>query len=174
VVIDEQHRFGVVQRAELRKKGPAPDVLVMTATPIPRTLAMTVYGDLDVSVIDEMPPGKKPVLTKIFSESQRLRVYEIIRREMNRGHQIFIVYPLVEASENLDLKDATRMAEHLAKEIFPGYLVGLVHGLRKTVRGKIISNAIVQINLKPTKEGPKKLSEIFQEQNKSEAPVEKN
>ena len=131
VVIDEQHRFGVVQRAELRKKGPAPDVLVMTATPIPRTLAMTVYGDLDVSVIDEMPPGKKPVLTKIFSESQRLRVYEIIRREMNRGHQIFIVYPLVEASENLDLKDATRMAEHLAKEIFPGYLVGLVHGRMK-------------------------------------------
>jgi ATP-dependent DNA helicase RecG len=131
VVIDEQHRFGVVQRAALRKKGPVPDVLVMTATPIPRTLAMTVYGDLDVSVIDEMPPGKKPVRTKIFSESQRMRVYEIIRREMNKGNQIFIVYPLVEASENLDLKDATRMAEHLQNEIFPECRVGLVHGRMK-------------------------------------------
>ncbi len=131
VVIDEQHRFGVVQRAALRKKGPVPDVLVMTATPIPRTLAMTVYGDLDVSVIDEMPPGKKPIRTKMFSESQRMRVYEIIHREMNKGNQIFIVYPLVEASENLDLKDATRMAEHLQNEIFPECRVGLVHGRMK-------------------------------------------
>jgi ATP-dependent DNA helicase RecG len=131
VVIDEQHRFGVVQRAALRKKGPVPDVLVMTATPIPRTLAMTVYGDLDVSVIDEMPPGKKPIRTKIFSESQRMRVYEIIRREKNKGNQIFIVYPLVEASENLDLKDATRMAEHLQKKIFPESRVGLIHGRMK-------------------------------------------
>ena len=131
VVIDEQHRFGVVQRAALRKKGPVPDVLVMTATPIPRTLAMTVYGDLDVSVIDEMPPGKKPVRTKVFSEAQRTRVYEIIRREVEKGNQVFIVYPLVEASENLDLKDATRMAEHLQQRIFPDCRVGLVHGRMK-------------------------------------------
>ena len=131
VVIDEQHRFGVIQRAALRRKGPVPDVLVMTATPIPRTLAMTVYGDLDVSVIDEMPPDKKPVRTKVFPEAQRVRVYEIIRREVEKGNQVFIVYPLVEASENLDLKDATRMAEHLRKEIFPEYHIGLVHGRMK-------------------------------------------
>jgi ATP-dependent DNA helicase RecG len=131
VVIDEQHRFGVVQRAALRKKGLIPDVLVMTATPIPRTLAMTVYGDLDVSVIDEMPPEKKPVRTKIFSETQRTRVYEIIRREVKKGNQVFIVYPLVEASEKLDLKDATCMAEHLRKEIFPDCRIGLIHGRMK-------------------------------------------
>jgi ATP-dependent DNA helicase RecG len=130
-VIDEQHRFGVIQRAALRKKGQIPDVLVMTATPIPRTLAMTVYGDLDVSVIDEMPPEKKPVRTKVFSEIQRTRVYEIIRREVEKGNQVFIVYPLVEASENLDLKDATRMAEHLRNEIFPDCRIGLVHGRMK-------------------------------------------
>ncbi len=133
VVIDEQHRFGVVQRASLRKKGIAPDVLVMTATPIPRTLSMTVYGDLDVSVIDELPPDKKPVRTKVFSEKQRARLYEIIRREAEKGHQIFIVYPLVEESENLDLKDATRMAEHLQKAIFPDYRIGLIHGRMKGV-----------------------------------------
>jgi len=131
VVIDEQHRFGVVQRAALRKKGLIPDVLVMTATPIPRTLAMTVYGDLDVSVIDEMPPEKKPVRTKVFSDTQRTRVYEIIRREVKKGNQVFIVYPLVEASEKLDLKDATCMAEHLRKEIFPDCRIGLVHGRMK-------------------------------------------
>ncbi len=131
VVIDEQHRFGVVQRAALRKKGQIPDVLVMTATPIPRTLAMTVYGDLDVSVIDEMPPGKQPTRTKVFSEAQRSRVYEIIRREVKKGNQVFIVYPLVEASENLDLKDAVRMAEHLHKNVFPELNVGLVHGRMK-------------------------------------------
>jgi ATP-dependent DNA helicase RecG len=130
-VIDEQHRFGVVQRAMLRKKGIIPDVLVMTATPIPRSLAMTVYGDLDVSVIDELPPGKKEIRTKVFFETQRKRVYEIVRREALKGNQIFIVYPLVEASENLDLKDAKRMAEHLQKEIFPEYRIGLIHGRMK-------------------------------------------
>jgi ATP-dependent DNA helicase RecG len=127
-IIDEQHRFGVAQRDELRRKGLQPDLLLMTATPIPRTLAMTVYGDLDVSVIDEMPPGKKPVRTKVFTETQRLRVYEIIRQEMRRGNQAFIVYPLVAESETLSLKDASHMAEHLQKDIFPGYPVGLVHG----------------------------------------------
>jgi len=130
VVIDEQHRFGVMQRANLRNKGIAADVLVMTATPIPRTLAMTVYGDLDVSVIDEMPPGKT-VRTVLMGESRRQAVYETIRKELARGHQAFIVYPLVEQSENLDLKDATKMAEHLQKDIFPDDRVGLIHGKMK-------------------------------------------
>ncbi|MEN6509217.1 MAG: ATP-dependent DNA helicase RecG [Smithella sp.] len=130
-VIDEQHRFGVMQRASLRSKGIQADVLVMTATPIPRTLAMTVYGDLDVSVIDEMPPGKKPVRTLLMGESRRESVYETIRKEIAIGHQVFIVYPLVEQSENLDLKDATKMADHLQKDIFTDCRVGLIHGKMK-------------------------------------------
>ena len=130
-VIDEQHRFGVMQRASLRSKGIQADVLVMTATPIPRTLAMTVYGDLDVSVIDEMPPGKKPVRTILMGESKRTAVYESIHREIAKGHQVFIVYPLVEQSENLDLKDATKMADHLQKDIFTDCRVGLIHGKMK-------------------------------------------
>ena len=131
VVIDEQHRFGVMQRATLRNKGIDADVLVMTATPIPRTLAMTVYGDLDVSVIDEMPPGKIPVATTVMGENKRDKVYSIIASELDHGHQTFIVYPLVEQSENLDLKDATNMAAHLQKDIFPDYKVGLIHGKMK-------------------------------------------
>ncbi len=131
VVIDEQHRFGVLQRATMRTKGAAPDVLVMTATPIPRTLAMTVYGDLDVSVIDELPPRKKPIKTKVFYESQRPLVYEAIRKELAKKHQIFIVYPLVDESEALDLKDATRMAQHLQQDIFPDNRIGLIHGRLK-------------------------------------------
>ena len=131
VVIDEQHRFGVMQRATLRAKGINADVLVMTATPIPRTLAMTVYGDLDVSVIDEMPPGKKPVRTILVAESRREKVYQTISAELAKGHQAFIVYPLVEQSETLDLKDATNMAAHLQKDIFPNAHVGLIHGKMK-------------------------------------------
>ena len=131
VVVDEQHRFGVIQRAALRGKGINPDVLVMTATPIPRTLAMTVYGDLDISVIDEMPPGKKPIKTKVFYEKGRDKVYDIIRRETGKGNQAFIVYPLVEESEALDLKDATGMAAHLREDIFPDLRVGLIHGRMK-------------------------------------------
>jgi ATP-dependent DNA helicase RecG len=120
-----------VQRAKLREKGTSPDVLVMTATPIPRTLAMTVYADLDLSVIDELPPGKIPVRTKVFSEAQRNHVYEIIRKEVEKGNQAFVVYPLVTESEKLDLKDATRMAQHLGEEVFPNYRIGLVHGQMK-------------------------------------------
>ena len=131
VVIDEQHRFGVMQRATLRAKGINADVLVMTATPIPRTLAMTVYGDLDVSVIDEMPPGKKPVRTILVAESRREKVYQTISAELAKGHQAFIVYPLVEQSETLDLKDATNMSAHLQKDIFPNAHVGLIHGKMK-------------------------------------------
>jgi len=140
-VVDEQHRFGVVQRATLRAKGPNPDVLVMTATPIPRTLAMTVYGDLDISVIDEMPPGKKPVRTKVFYERERPRVYEIIRKEIAKSNQVFIVYPLVTESEALDLKDATRMAEHLQKDVFPDLRVGLIHGRMKGTEKERIMKA---------------------------------
>jgi len=131
-VIDEQHRFGVMQRALLREKGLSPDVLVMTATPIPRTLAMTVYGDLDISVIDEMPPGKKPVKTKVYYEKHRDKVYDIIRREVEKGNQVFIIYPLVEESETLDLKDATTMSRHLQQEVFREYRVGLIHGKMKS------------------------------------------
>ena len=130
-IIDEQHRFGVIQRAALRAKGTNPDVLVMTATPIPRTLGMTVYGDLDISVIDELPPGKKPIKTKVFFEKSRAKVYDIVRGEVEKGNQVFIVYPLVEESEALDLKDATTMATHLQKDIFPDLRVGLIHGRMK-------------------------------------------
>ena len=131
-IIDEQHKFGVVQRGLLKKKGDNPDVLVMTATPIPRTLAMTIYGDLDVSVIDEMPPGRMPVETRVFGESARGKVYQIVEEEVKKGRQAFIVYPLVEESEKLDLKDATRMAEHLQKDVFPGFRIGLLHGRMKS------------------------------------------
>ncbi|MCX7817262.1 MAG: ATP-dependent DNA helicase RecG [Syntrophales bacterium] len=128
VIIDEQHRFGVLQRAQLRAKGLKPDVLVMTATPIPRTLAMTIYGDLDVSIIDELPSGRRAVKTKVYFNTQREEVYELVRKELKKGHKVFIVYPLVEESETLDLKDATRMAEELQRNIFPEYTVGLIHG----------------------------------------------
>jgi len=131
VVIDEQHRFGVVQRANLRSKGINADMLVMTATPIPRTLAMTVYGDLDVSVIDEMPPNKKPVQTFLMSESKRRSVYSMIESELSKGNQVFIVYPLIEQSEKLDLKDASNMAKHLQEDVFPSHRVGLIHGKMK-------------------------------------------
>ena len=131
-IIDEQHKFGVVQRGLLKKKGGNPDVLVMTATPIPRTLAMTIYGDLDISLIDEMPPGRMPVETKVFAESARKRVYRIVEEEVKKGRQVFIVYPLVEESEKLDLMDATQMAEHLQKDVFPGFRIGLLHGRMKS------------------------------------------
>jgi ATP-dependent DNA helicase RecG len=131
-IIDEQHKFGVVQRGLLKKKGGNPDVLVMTATPIPRTLAMTIYGDLDVSLIDEMPPGRMPVETKVYPEPARTKVYRIVEEEVKKGRQAFVVYPLVEESEKLDLKDATRMAEHLQKEVFPEFRIGLLHGRMKS------------------------------------------
>jgi ATP-dependent DNA helicase RecG len=131
-IVDEQHKFGVVQRGLLKKKGANPDVLVMTATPIPRTLAMTIYGDLDVSLVDEMPPGRMPVETKVFPEPARGKVYRIVEGEVKEGRQAFIVYPLVEESEKLQLKDATRMAEHLQKDVFPDFRIGLLHGRMKS------------------------------------------
>jgi ATP-dependent DNA helicase RecG len=128
VIIDEQHRFGVVQRATLRAKGGRPDVLVMTATPIPRTLALTAYGDLDVSVIRDLPPGRQPVRTLARTESRRDEVYRLARRELEAGRQVYVVYPLVEDSDKVDLRAATAMADHLQSEVFPEYRVGLLHG----------------------------------------------
>ncbi len=104
----------------------------MTATPIPRTLAMTVFGDLDVSVIDELPPGRRPIKTKVFREREREQVYKIIKQEIAKGRQTYIVYPLIEESEELDLRDATRMAEHLQKDIFVEHKIGLLHGRIKS------------------------------------------
>jgi len=127
-VVDEQHRFGVEQRARLRGKGEHPDLLVMTATPIPRTLALTLYGDLDVSVLDELPPGRRPVVTVARTESKRREIYAFLRDEIGRGRQAYVVYPLVEESEALDLKAATDMARHLAEDVFPDLHVGLIHG----------------------------------------------
>jgi len=130
-VIDEQHRFGVLQRSALRDLGYNPDVLVMTATPIPRSLAMTVYGDLDVSVIDELPPGRTPIKTVVLGDDQRRGVYRGMVREIDLGRQVYIVYPLIEESEKLDLKNATKMYEELRDKIFPKYKVGLLHGKMK-------------------------------------------
>jgi len=139
VVVDEQHRFGVFQRASLISKGmgleggasPVPDVLIMTATPIPRTLSMTLFGDLDVSVLDELPPGRQAVKTLVLREKERKRAYEHIRREVRSGGQAYIVYPLVEESEELDLRDATNEKARLEKEVFPGLCLGLLHGRMK-------------------------------------------
>ncbi len=129
-IIDEQHRFGVIQRHALMSKGHRPDVLVMTATPIPRTLAMTLYGDLEVSVIDELPPGRAPIITRVFIEKQRPRVYQAMAEELGKGRQCYVVHPLVEESEKVDLSDATQGAERL-RALFPDHQVGLLHGRLK-------------------------------------------
>jgi len=128
VIIDEQHRFGVMQRFQLVQKGVTPDVLVMTATPIPRTLAMTVYGDLDVSVIDELPPGRMKILTKHYTADQIEIAYSALRREIDAGHQAYVVYPVIEESETQAMKAAQQMFEHLSQDVFPDVPVGLLHG----------------------------------------------
>ena len=128
VIIDEQHRFGVMQRAALMEKGNNPDILVMTATPIPRTLTLTVYGDLDISIIDEMPPGRKPVKTHWKRIGDRERVYEGVRKLLSQGSQAYVVCPLIEESEKLQVKAASELAEYLTSRIFPEYKVGLLHG----------------------------------------------
>ena len=130
-IIDEQHRFGVAQRSKLRKNQNHPDILVMTATPIPRSLAMTVYGDLDVSTIDELPPGRTPIKTVVVGEDKRKGVYKGIRREVDAGRQVYIVYPIIEESETLDLKAATDMFDELKSVSFPDYSIGLLHGRLK-------------------------------------------
>ena len=131
VVIDEQHKFGVLQRKTLLAKGYRPDVLVLTATPIPRTLAMTVYGDLDVSAIDALPPGRKPVRTRVFDEPERRRAYQFVQDEVRAGRQAYVVYPLVEESEKVDLRAAIEGAERLQQSIFKSVRVGLLHGRMK-------------------------------------------
>ncbi|MGD0037136.1 MAG: ATP-dependent DNA helicase RecG [Bacteroidota bacterium] len=139
VIVDEQHRFGVIQRAALREKGINPDVLVMTATPIPRTLAMTLYGDLEVSIIDELPLNRKPIRTALRTESQKHKVYQFVKDEIDRDRQAYIVFPLIEESEKIDLKAATKEYEHLQKYIFPNYRLGLLHGrLRPEIKDEVM------------------------------------
>jgi len=133
VIIDEQHRFGVNQRADLRQKGYNPHVLVMTATPIPRTLALTIYGDLDLSVIDEMPPGRQRIKTEWLGPEERSRAYEFVRAEVRQGRQAFIVCPLIEESENLDTRAAVSEYQRLQKGVFPELALGLLHGRMKSV-----------------------------------------
>jgi ATP-dependent DNA helicase RecG len=129
VVVDEQHRFGVGQRTVFREKGTTPDTLVMTATPIPRTLSLTLYGDLEVSIIDELPPGRKPVETTIVDPAERLGAYEEVRSELQNGRQAYVICPLVEESEALeDVRAAEELREELAEEVFPERRVGLLHG----------------------------------------------
>jgi ATP-dependent DNA helicase RecG len=160
VVIDEQHRFGVAQRAKLwSKNNRPPHILVMTATPIPRTLAMTVYGDLDVSVIDELPPGRKPVQTLHRFDKKRGELYNFIRKEINSGRQVYIVYPLIEESETLDLKNLEEGYEHI-KEAFPEFSVCKMHGrmkpaekdevMQKFVSGKadiMVSTTVIEVGV---------------------------
>jgi ATP-dependent DNA helicase RecG len=127
-VIDEQHRFGVDQRAALRAKGGTPNLLVMTATPIPRSLALTVYGDLDLSILDEMPPGRQPIETRLLAPPERMRAYQFIRGQIEAGRQAFIIYPLVEESDKVEAKAAVEEHERLQREIFPSLRLGLLHG----------------------------------------------
>jgi ATP-dependent DNA helicase RecG len=160
VVIDEQHRFGVMQRAALRERGMNPDVLVMTATPIPRSLAMTVYGDLDVSIIDELPPGRTPIETRVFGEEGRQEVKKMIAREVRAGRQVYVVYPLVEESEKMDLRDATRRYEYLRDQVFPKFSVDLLHGrmkpeekeevMRRFIAGEVqilVSTTVIEVGV---------------------------
>lgn len=132
VVIDEQHRFGVKQRLALENKGRQPDVLVMTATPIPRSLALTLYGDMDLSIIDKLPPGRQPVKTYCIGASKRQDLYGFLHKQIAQGYQAYIICPLVEESEKMDLENATALAAHLAANVFPQYAVGLLHGKMST------------------------------------------
>jgi ATP-dependent DNA helicase RecG len=144
VVIDEQHRFGVMQRAALRSKGIYPDVLVMTATPIPRSLAMTIYGDLDVSILDQLPPGRMPVKTRWYDDRKREQIYRFLDDQMRQGRQVYVVCPLVEQSEKVDLKAAKEMAQRLAKEVFPQWRVDLIHGRLPSAEKERVMQAFSQ------------------------------
>ena len=143
VIIDEQHRFGVLQRAALREKakGITPDTLVMTATPIPRTLALTVYGDLDVSIIDEMPKGRKPVITKLFLEYNKDKAYALVKEELKKGNQAYVILPLIEESESLNLKAVMTYGEELQREVFPEFKVRILHGKMSSVEKDKIMQA---------------------------------
>ncbi|UCC74786.1 MAG: ATP-dependent DNA helicase RecG [Gemmatimonadota bacterium] len=159
-VIDEQHRFGVHQRMQLRRAGAEPDVLVMSATPIPRSLALTFYGDLDVSVLDELPPGRQPVKTVLRGESARSRVFEFVRTEVEAGRQAYVVYPVIEESEALDVRSATEAFEHLSNEVLAELRVALIHGrmpgdekdqtMRRFVAGEIdllVSTTVIEVGI---------------------------
>ncbi len=130
-VVDEQHRFGVLQRAALKSKGDAPDLLVMTATPIPRTLTLTVYGDLDVSIIDQLPPGRKPIKTHWKRGHERQNVYETLRNLLKQGRQAYVICSLIEENEKLQARAATELCAHLQADVFPEYKIGLLHGQMK-------------------------------------------
>ncbi|HPU42398.1 MAG TPA: ATP-dependent DNA helicase RecG, partial [Acetivibrio clariflavus] len=160
VITDEQHRFGVRQRALLSKKGEAPDVIVMTATPIPRTLALILYGDLDISIIDELPPGRKPVKTYAVDESMRDRINGFIRKEVSEGRQVYIVCPLVEESSEIEAKSAVQHAKDIAEKDFRDLRVGLLHGkmkskekeevMKKFVDGEIdilVSTTVIEVGV---------------------------
>jgi ATP-dependent DNA helicase RecG len=131
VVVDEQHRFGVLQRSTLRSKGNAPHMLVMSATPIPRSLALTLYGDLEISVIDELPPGRQPIETRWLLPAERERAYSFLRSQIEKGRQAFILYPLIEGSDKVEARAAVEEYERLQKEIFPHLCLGLLHGRMK-------------------------------------------
>jgi len=138
VIVDEQHRFGVLQRFKLMKKSDTrgtdnheasePDVLVMTATPIPRTLALTLYGDLDISILDEMPPGRTPIITRRLPDERAAEVWSFVRKQVEGGHQVYVVYPVIEENEERELKAAMKMYKELSKKVFPDLRVGLLHG----------------------------------------------
>lgn len=160
VVIDEQHRFGVTQRSALRQKGYSPHVLVMTATPIPRTLSLTLYGDLDLSIIDELPPGRQPIQTYIVTRHERERAYQFIRAQVSAGHQAFIICPLVEESDSIDAPAAVAEYQRLSTEVFPTLRLGLLHGrmrseekeevMRQFQAGQLdilVSTAVVEVGI---------------------------
>ena len=159
-IVDEQHRFGVEQRQKLMEKGAHPDVLVMTATPIPRTLALTIYGDLDVSVIDELPPGRKPIVTKHVTEDRVEQVYSFLKKQIDVGRQAYVVYPVIEESETQAMKAAQKMHEHLSTIVFPDTPVGLLHGqlatdekesaMEKFQRGEtkiLVSTTVIEVGV---------------------------
>lgn len=159
-IVDEQHRFGVEQRLKLARKAAHPDVLVMTATPIPRTLALTIYGDLDVSILDEMPPGRKPIVTRHVGEEKIELVYSFVRKQAQAGRQAYIVYPVIEESETQAMKAAQKAHEHLSKTVFPDLSVGLLHGrlanddkesaMEKFLRGEtkiLVSTTVIEVGV---------------------------
>ncbi|MEA1910700.1 MAG: ATP-dependent DNA helicase RecG, partial [Spirochaetota bacterium] len=161
VIVDEQHKFGVLQRSELLNKGETPDLLLMTATPIPRTLTLTLFGDMDVSIIKTMPEGRKPVITHLSAIDNELKVYEAVRKELERGHQAYFVYPRIQESENsINLKNAENMYEYLKEEIFPEFRLGLIHSklpeedkiktMKNFVSGKtniLISTSVIEVGV---------------------------
>lgn len=141
IVIDEQHRFGVKQRTKLKSKAQSPQMLTMTATPIPRTLALTVHGDLDLTIIDELPKGRKPIKTVLITQSKQKEAYELIQKEVEAGHQAYVVYPLIDESETLSAKAATIEAEHLKNNVYPQFKIGLLHGkLKNEEKEKVMSD----------------------------------